>query len=276
MTASLMRGSLPLCQPDPGKSCGACCGLYNWEDHSRKALQTNLEERTSLFLSSGRDPELFQKTYSVRPSNPKLMDAIYNCEFLGFLDTERKRVGCLLHPSINGGEDFRYHCSFYGPELCANHFCPSYTYLTGTEQLSAIAALNDWYLYGLVITDIDLVKEFCFQVQSRMGDSLREELIWEEGVRQALRDFFQLKEYWKFASSSQRLGKYYFSHSEYRIAHIEYEKRWKLRPSKFDKILVSLSSEFQNPAEVLEAESIIEEKIKNFLNAYEKALPMSP
>lgn len=277
MAGTSMPGSLPLCQPDPGKSCGACCGLYNWEDHSRKTLQTTLDERTSLFLSSGRDPELFRKSYSVRPNNPKLpdnpklMEEIYNCEFLGFLDGEGKRVGCLLHPSVNRGEELRYHCSFYGPELCAGHFCPSYTYLTRTEQLSVIASLSDWYLYGLVITDIDLVKEFCFQVQARMGDTIREEKIHDEGVIQALQDFFRLKEYWKFASSGQRLSKYYFSHSEYRIARIEYEKNWKLKPSRFDKILVSLSSEFRDRAEVLEAESIVDEKISRFLNAYEKA-----
>ncbi len=276
MARSLMPGSLPLCQPDPGKSCGACCGLYNWGDHSRKTLQATLVERTSLFLSSGRDPELFQKTYSARPNNPKLVEEIHNCEFLGFLDEEGKRVGCLLHPSVNRGEELRYHCSFYGPELCAGHFCPSHTYLTRTEQISVIASVSDWYLYGLVITDIDLVKEFCFQVQARLGDNLREEKIHDEGVREALQDFFQLKEYWRFASSRQRLGKYYFSHSEYRIARIEYEKNWKLKPSRFDKILVSLSSEFQNRAEVLEAESIVEEKIGRFLKAYQKALATAP
>ena len=267
--------SYSLCQPDPSKSCGACCGLYNCEDHSRNTLEVLLQRRTSLFLSSGKDPELFQKAYSVEkfPSNPKLVEAIYNCEFLGFLDAERKRVGCLLHPSVNQGEELRYHCCFYGPELCAGHFCPSYTYLTQAEQKTVLVSLEDWYLYGLVITDIDLVKEFCQQVQTCSGDRLREERLQDRTVRQALRDFFGLKESWKFASLKNRLGKYYFSHSEYQVARIEYEKTWKVKPSRFDKILVSLSSEFKNKEDILEAESLIEEKIIKFMEAYERAAP---
>ncbi len=192
--------SYPLCQPDPTKSCGACCGLYNWEDHSRATLEALLRRRTSLFLSSGKEPELFQKAYSVGKcsSNPKLVEAIYNCEFLGFLDGEQKRVGCLLHPSVNQGEELRYHCCFYGPELCAGHFCPSYTFLTKAEQKTILVSLEDWYLYGLVITDIDLVKEFLQHAQTALGDSFREERLQDFRVREALRDFFRLKESWKF------------------------------------------------------------------------------
>ena len=274
MAVKIPANSYPLCQPDSTKSCGACCGLYNWEDHSRATLSPLLLRRTRLFLSSGKDPELFQKAYSGEkfPPNPKLVEAIYNCEFLGFLDTENKRVGCLLHPSVNQEEDLRYHCCFYGAELCAGHFCPSYTFLTQTEQKAVLVSLGDWYLYGLVITDIDLVKEFFRHVQTRLGDCLREERLEDFRVRQALRNFFQLKETWKFASSKSRMGKYYFSHSEYQIARIEYEKNWKIKPSRFDKILVSLSSEFKDKKDVLEAESLIEEKIRKFTQAYEQAI----
>jgi hypothetical protein len=150
-----------LCQPDPSKSCGACCGLYNWEDHSRKALSPLLEKRSDLFSSLGRDPEIFRAAYAqaIFPPGRKLLEEIHNCEFLGFLDGEKKRVGCLLHPSVNEGRDLREHC-FYGKEICAGHFCPSHTHLTRVEQKSVVAALEDWYLYGLVVTDIDLVRDF--------------------------------------------------------------------------------------------------------------------
>jgi hypothetical protein len=261
----------PLCQPDPSKSCGACCGLYNWEDHSRGTLTPLLEKRTGLFFAAGQDPEVFRRAVAREwsPSNPKLLETIYNCEFLGFLDEEKRRVGCLLHPSANRGRDLRDRC-FYGTEICAGHLCPSHTHLTRAEQKSVLTGLEDWYLYGLVITDIDLVKEFFHHVQTRLGDSVREERLEERKIRETLRDFFVLKESWKFASSKNRLGKYYFSHSEYQIARVEYEKNWRLKPSRFDKILVSLSSDFQAPEEVLEAESIVEGKIAGFVRAYEE------
>jgi len=280
MTAEMASGpnsaflSCSLCQPDPSKSCGACCGLYNWEDHSRKALIPLLEKRSALFFSLGRDPEIFQKacTREKLPPGSKLLEEIHNCEFLGFLDGKKKRVGCLLHPSVNEGRDLRDHC-FYGKEICAGHFCPSHTHLTRAEQKSVLAALEDWYLYGLVVTDIDLVKEFFQQVQARLGDSLREERLEKRRVREALGEFFALKESWKFASCRKRLGKYYFSHSEYQVARIEYEKNWRIKPSRFDKILLSLESDFQTPEDVFEAESIIEGKTAGFLRAYEGWTP---
>ncbi len=261
--------SFSLCQPDSSKSCGACCGLYNWEEHSRKALVPLLEKRSALFFSLGRDPKIFREVYSreMSFSNPKLLKEVYNCEFLGFLDGGQKRVGCLLHPSVNEGQDLRDHC-FYGKEICAGHYCPSHVHLTPAERRSVLLSLQDWYLYGLVITDIDLVKDFFHQVQSRLGDSIREEQMENFGVREALQEFFALKESWKFASHRNRLGKYYFSGSEYQVARIEYEKNWRIKPSRFDKILMSLESDFQTREDVLEAEAIVERKIAGFLRAY--------
>jgi hypothetical protein len=107
----------------------------------------------------------------------------------------------------------------------------------------------------------------------RLGDGLREERLEDPAVRRSLRDFFQLKENWKFASSGKRLGKYHFSHSEYQIARIEYEKNWELKPSRFAKILLSLSSEFKAKTDVLEAESIIDERINKFVEAYRQVSP---
>ena len=258
-----------LCQPDEEKSCGACCGLYNWENHSRVTLESLLGRRTELFFSLEKPPDLekYSRACETLPPSSKLCETIYNCEFLGFLDRELKQVGCLLHPSLHNGVDLRT-CSFYGAKLCAEHFCPSFNHLATVEQEAVIMSLDDWYLYGLVITDIDFVKEFFRHVQDRLGDSVHVDQIRNSKARQALHEFFTLKESWNFLSKENRLGKYYFSHSEYLIARIEYEKNWGIKPSRFDKIFVSLSSVFKTEDDVLEAEAIIEEKITGFIEAY--------
>ncbi|MGA3086000.1 MAG: hypothetical protein ABSE95_14600 [Thermodesulfobacteriota bacterium] len=270
-----MPGSLiypvHLCQPDSQKACGACCGLYNYQDHSRWALKSLLTKRTNLFHSyQGEIPyEEYVQKASALAGSPKLFEVIHNCDYLGFLDLDQKKVGCLLHPSGHQGHDLRRH-SFYGAELCAGHFCPSYSYLDSDEQRGVIAVLQDWYLYGLVITDIDLVKEFFHHTQTRLGEGLRLKRFENDAVRNALKDFFRLKEDWPYASAENRLGKYYFSYSEYQIARIEYEKKWGIKPSRFDKILVSLSSEFSSLEDVRRAEGILEEKIQNFVKAYQE------
>ena len=263
---------LHLCQPDSAKSCGACCGLYNWEDHSRETLESLLVKRTELFFSLGERPyiSLYRRLSRDLSTGQEICETIYNCEYLGFVDRDRNRVGCLLHPVLHGSMDLRVH-SFYGVELCAGHFCPSFTYLTTMEQEAVIRAIDDWYLYGLVITDIDLVKEFFTIIQNRLGERIRYGRLGDPGVTSALHDFFALKERWKYRSCENRLGKYYFFEAEYRIARIEYERRWGIKPSRFDKILVSLSSEFRTEEEVREAEDVIEGKVEGFIRSYEAA-----
>lgn len=264
---------LHLCQPDAAKSCGACCGLYNWEDHSRSALQSLLNRRTGLFSTfAGRGEfDSYRRVAGALPLSPKLCETIYNCEFLGFVDGGCRRVGCLLHPSLHSGVDMR-SCSFYGAELCANHVCIGFHCLTPVEQRAVTLPLDDWYLYGLVITDIDLVKSFITHAENRLGDSLRREPLDNGGVQKALRNFFRLKERWQFSSGKQMLGKYYFSEGEYRCARIDYEKRWGMGPSSFDRILVSLSSAFTSREDLRRAEAIIEEHLGRFVKAYGVAL----
>ena len=53
-----------LCQPDEGKSCGACCGLYNYVDSSRSSLRERLRSRTKRFrklVKNSGDVEIYAK-----------------------------------------------------------------------------------------------------------------------------------------------------------------------------------------------------------------------
>ncbi|MCX5900713.1 MAG: hypothetical protein NTX06_08275 [Proteobacteria bacterium] len=249
-----------LCQPDEGKSCGACCGLYNWKNHSRAAIEAILELQTELFSpfqNSENDFDRYRELRAPAIDNEKLFETIYNCEFIGFIDPERRRVGCMLHPMVTGGRDLRDHC-FYGAEICSGHFCPGYSCFNTAQQRSVVQATGDWYLYGLTITDIDLVKEFFKHAENAIGESIKEKRL----------NFFKLKEHWPFKARENRLGKYYFSAAEYHVARIEYEKRWGLPPSRFDKILVSLESELATQDDVRSAERIIQGYIDRFIAAY--------
>ncbi|MBM4309401.1 MAG: hypothetical protein FJ119_00410 [Deltaproteobacteria bacterium] len=270
-------GSLPfhpvdLCQPDTMKSCAACCGLYNWQDHSRTAITGIVSMQTDLFsaLDSYDNLDEYRLRRDQRINNTKLFETIYNCEFVGFVDRERRRVGCLLHPSVTGIPALRNHC-FYGAKICHEHFCPGYGCLTTPEQLAVVSAVQDWYLFGLVITDIDLVKEFFRHVENALGESIKPARLSQPELRHILHDFFSLKEHWQFKAAENRLGKYYFSASEYAIARIDYCARWGVPESRFDKILVSLESEFSSYEQVLSAEEMLQEKIHAFIRAYSAA-----
>lgn len=266
-----MKGEdfIHLCQPDVCKSCGACCGLYNYADSTRESLAMKLRNRTELFretVGSPADLKVFSETVTRREPGERLYEVIYCCEYLGFLDDDERRVGCLLHPFQNNGVDMR-DVSFYGVELCNGHFCPSYHFISRAEQQAMIRIIDDWYLYGLCITDIDLVKEYFRFISEGIYD-----VVHPDRLQGRLKDialaFFSLKTSWPFRSpDTNRFGKYYFDGSQYMISHIDYDTLGCER-SRFDKIFLSLTSRFRNVKELRRGEEIIQQKIDEFIACY--------
>lgn len=259
---------LHLCQPDENKSCGACCGLYNYADSTRVSLVERLRSRTARFragVRGGEDLRWFSETTCLAEDQAKRYEVIYCCEFLGFLDFQERRVGCLLHPKQNNGKDLR-GASFYGRELCEGHFCPSYHYISHAEKLALLEIFDDWYLWGLCLTDIDLVKEYFRLISEGAGGMPAPEKFRYDPLREAARRFFAFKCDWPFRSTLvSRFGKYYFDGSQYMINCIDYEKLG-CKKSHFDKIFLSLSSEFSSRAEVVAAERLIQKSIDESVN----------
>jgi len=256
----------PLCQPDAYKSCGACCGLYNYQDNSRSALSERLRRRTECFAALRDDLDLYRREVAAF-EDAKLYEIIYNCEFLGFIDEDHKRVGCLLHPDLNEGRDLR-GISFYGESLCRQHLCPSHEKLTTAEKEVVIRLLDDWYLYGLCITDIDLIKSYLFHIQNAVGEEFDLAQLDNPQLRKGIREFLSWKEHWPFRrKEALRFGKYYFLEGAYNIARIDYEKLGRI-PSPYDGIFLSLASEFRDGAEVSAAEGMVRKNIEGVIACY--------
>ena len=184
---------------------------------------------------------------------------------MGFIDAERRRVGCLLHPAGNAGCDLRSQ-SFYGQKLCDGHFCPSYQKLAQHEVDCLAAVLDDWYLYGLVITDIDYVKEFFRLVEQGLGAGVKPERL---GAAAAwLRAYCELKLDWPWRDPPRpRFGKYFFVGEDYDIAQIDYAALG-AEPSVYDRILLSLASGFENQAELQSAEERLSQILEGFIYGY--------
>jgi hypothetical protein len=198
----------------------------------------------------------------------KRYEVIYCCEYLGFLDSAEKRVGCLLHPLQNGGVDHR-GVSFYGRELCDGHFCPSYHYISREEKLALLNIIDDWYLFGLVITDIDLVKSYFQLISDGIYQTPSSECFKDGLLREKARAFFDLKLSWPFRSADvHRLGKYYFDGSQYMIKPIDYGALGS-EMSRFDKIFLSLTSDFRSLNDLRQAEEMIQRHLDGFINAYQ-------
>jgi hypothetical protein len=226
-----------------------------------------LRRRSEIFHALRDEPDRYcQKVAALE--GEKLYETIYNCEFLGFIEEHEQRVGCLLHPHGNNGRDLR-GISFYGANLCREHLCPSYEKLTNVEKTVVIRLVNDWYLYGLCITDIDLVKLYLSHIQNALGEEFNpEKLNTNPALAMIMQSFFSWKEQWPYRRhDALRFGKYYFVETEYHIVHIDYRKLG-LEPSRYDGILLSLASEFEAKDEVLAAQELVQENIENAIALY--------
>lgn len=101
---------LLLCAPDERLSCFACCPPirppgYDHADH-RSSLTRLLSENRTAYLK-GQLPDRAMTGYW--------------CAGLGFLDANGQRVGCLLHPAMNQGQDLRGPTGY--AEKCARESC---------------------------------------------------------------------------------------------------------------------------------------------------------
>ena len=153
-----MGVSLHLCQAGPA-SCGACCGQFNFADHSKQAVATELRRHTRALAPVPRTREAFgAAAAALKAGAPAaLFPLVRVCPLLGFLDVEEQRVGCLAHPLVTGGADLR-DCGVYSADVCETFTCPSFLWLDDALAALVRDACADWYVYGLVVTDVEFVR----------------------------------------------------------------------------------------------------------------------
>ncbi|ADO75210.1 hypothetical protein [Stigmatella aurantiaca] len=192
-----MSVSFHLCQPGQGASCGACCGLYNFRDHSRAALTERLAEQTARLRNVPKEPAAWHgaaRELAESRREAPLFPAVRVCPLLGFLDEAQQQVGCLGHPKATGGVDLR-NCGVYRASICETFTCPSFSWLTDEQARLVQAACPDWYLYGLVITDVEFVRGCLRLIERELGGPAKpEKVLARPAALAAMRRLFALKE----------------------------------------------------------------------------------
>jgi len=199
-----------LCQPGGGPSCGACCGLYNFGDHSREAITQVLARQTDAVAEAPRTQEAFhavaRASRALQP--PPAFAQVRVCPLLGFLDRSRTKVGCLAHPLQNGGVDLR-DCGVYTADVCETFECPSFIWLTDAQARLVRAACPDWYLYGLVITDVELVRGTLRLLEDTLAHPVDPDaLIASETALDAVHALFSLKETARDTAGGDSFGRF--------------------------------------------------------------------
>jgi hypothetical protein len=165
-----------LCQVGADVSCGACCGLYNVKGLSRDALQDRLARRTEHFAAVPRTEdgiEEFRRAIRGWTPEDRPFPHFHHCPFLGMIGETHARVGCLLHPAVpgNDGHDLRY-MSYYGAQACRSYFCPTTRALPPRYLQILLTVVDDWYPYGLIITEHRLLSALFAGLENRIGRPL--------------------------------------------------------------------------------------------------------
>jgi hypothetical protein len=140
------------------KSCGGCCCIEVPED-SKEYLSDIFRfrrEASKSHLNGKGDIE----GYEAQISKKEDLLSIYTlnqilekkCHYLGFLNDEETKIGCLAHPQMNNGQDLRDFGFYKSAEECGPFFCASseiYAQLTPEERKMFKKMIRDWDWYDL-------------------------------------------------------------------------------------------------------------------------------
>jgi hypothetical protein len=255
-----------LCQPSLGdKSCGACCGLYNFHERSLEALHQRLTLRTQAVQSLGLEDRSRLARWAheehQRSREQLLVKELPTCHFVGFLP--HGGVGCLLHPLVTGGVDLRDLGVYQDRNICENFLCPSFEWLKDEELTAVLSATVGWYDYGLCVTDVEILREVCRFLTSIEGRSFDTKRLLKPEAIERLAEVFAWKVAWPFRDTSRRFGTFDVERQrglEIPRATIDYGSLG-LERSRFDTMFLCLESVFQSASQVKRAEALIEDAL---------------
>lgn len=252
-----------LCQVSETVSCGACCGLYNLPDLSRPKIENLLLKRSRDFASVPRTEEdiyEFQRKNRGADRRIRPFRQFHHCPFLGLIGDPVSRVGCLLHPSAPGNNNIDYRSlSWYGEKACRTYFCPATKKLSVIYKSIVKQSIDDWYVFGLIVTEYTLITAYFKELESRLGRKVTiSDFSLNNGARVALRKFTDLKSHWPFRRhDAPGPCNFFFENDLYPRPDI-FRSSPDIPLSAYEIIFKELDSGFSSEHELAAAEEILD------------------
>jgi hypothetical protein len=144
-----------------------------------------------------------------------LEESIHVCEFAGFLDADRRIPGCMLHPCApgNNGVDLRGMCH-YGSMACKTFFCPAWENMDALHREILVRSIDDWHLYGLVITDTNFVRSLFGILEESLGRLTDADRLLTGETGLIFKEMISWKDTWPFKAGSSLRGSSYYVKTE--------------------------------------------------------------
>ena len=196
----------------------------------------------------------------------------HHCPYLGMIEDEGRRVGCLLHPLAKGnnGIDWR-GLSYYGGMACRTYFCPSVKQLPPRWLTALRQSMDHWHLHGLITTERRLLAAFFRTLEDRIKRPVND-TDFPSGLPAAnwLKAFANLKLSWPFRRrGAPGIANYFFEDGLYPRQPVVRTDA-SIPSSPFETILGELDSGFSATNELREAEGRINGIIDGIVAAIEK------
>lgn len=269
-----------LCQVSETVSCGACCGLYNLPNLSRTKLENLLSKRTEDFSSVPRTEDgiiEFRRKNKGPHRLSRPFPEFHHCSFLGLIGPQKSRVGCLLHPAVPGNNnvDFR-SLSWYGEKACRSYFCRSTNKLSAVYLSILIQALDNWYDYGLIVTEYALVTAYFKEVESRIGRNVAvSDYTQNIEAMDALKRFAEFKSIWPYRrDNASGPCNFFFENGLYPRPDV-FRSSPDIRLSGYEDIFRELDSGFSSAKELAAAEQLLNSLFVKTERAIVKSSPCS-
>lgn len=251
-----------LCQTGPNVSCGACCGLYNVADPSHEALEAMLIRRTHGFANVPRTVagiDTFKAQVEKAECQDRPFPDFHHCPYIGMIEDEGRRVGCLLHPLAEGnnGIDWR-GLSYYGGMACRSYFCPSVKQLPSRWLVALRQSTGHWHLHGLIVTERHLLAAFFQILESRLAGPIHpDDFLPESQAAALLTTVAELKLTWPYRrTDAAGMANYFFEDGLYPRPTV-FRDEGSIPPSPFETIFRELDSEFSSIEKQHQAEDQI-------------------
>jgi hypothetical protein len=148
---------------------------------------------------------------------------------------------------------------------CRSYFCPTYRGLKPPFKTIVRELCDDWYLFGLIITETRLLNAFFREIEIRSNHPLAFENILDHPQRRsAVSSLLQLKIDWPFRTTqTYHPCHYFFEDQQYRRSRIAYDQLG-CSPSRHDVILHELDSQFESIDALRQAEKMLDEILDLF------------
>jgi hypothetical protein len=230
---------------------------------SREKLEILLSKRTKDFESVPRTEDgIFE--FQRRNKGPHRLSRpfpqLHHCPFLGLIGDEKRSVGCLLHPSMpgNNGVDYR-SLSWYGEMACRTYFCPTTKKLSCVYQSILTMIIDNWYDFGLIVTEHSLVTAYFKEVESHLGRPIAVSDYTQNFLaRSAFTEFTDLKSKWPYRRhDAPGPCNFFFENGLYPRPAV-FRATPDIRLSPYEKILRELDTGFSSAKEIEAADQLLD------------------